>query len=421
MNLSPPDIKSDFKIKPFDINEINMSNGLNCYTINNLNTEIIKFNLVFKAGTKYGNAAAITLFSKVVFDGSINYKGNLFSENIDRKGAYVFCKPNADYLIFTLVCQKKDFKELLPVFLDGVFHPELSENNINSTKKREQNSLAEALQYNSVIAEHIFIPAVFGTNSPYGKVLRPEHFNDLTQKDLIAFHHAYIDINNCYALISGEIDELLKGSLGPLDEIISKGFTVSKVELGGFDYSPINQLIENPYSSQSYILMGSKTITKNHPDYIDLKIVTTLLGGYIGSRLMQNIREKSGYTYDISASVAGSEQVGLFRIDSEIQKGKEKEVLLEIENEINRIRNEAISEKELLRLKNYMMGELMSIFDGMFAREGAFLSVHNFGLDLSFYNRFQNSIKELNESTIMDIANRYLNFELFSKITVVPK
>ena len=45
------------------------------------------------------------------------------------------------------------------------------------------------------------------------------------------------------------------------------------------------------------VKMGYTTITRNHPDYLKLRVLMTLFGGYFGSRLMSNIREEKGYTY----------------------------------------------------------------------------------------------------------------------------
>ena len=41
----------------------------------------------------------------------------------------------------------------------------------------------------------------------------------------------------------------------------------------------------------------------NDPDYLSTRILTTVLGGYFGSRLMKNIREEKGYTYHIGADL----------------------------------------------------------------------------------------------------------------------
>lgn len=60
---------------------------------------------------------------------------------------------------------------------------------------------------------------------------------------------------------------------------------------------------EREDAMQSAVKMGYTTITRNHPDYLKLRVLMTLFGGYFGSRLMSNIREEKGYTYGISAGI----------------------------------------------------------------------------------------------------------------------
>lgn len=49
---------------------------------------------------------------------------------------------------------------------------------------------------------------------------------------------------------------------------------------------------EREDAMQSAVKMGCTTITRNHPDYLKLRVLMTLFGGYFGSRLMSNIREE---------------------------------------------------------------------------------------------------------------------------------
>ena len=61
--------------------------------------------------------------------------------------------------------------------------------------------------------------------------------------------------------------------------------------------------IEREDAMQSAVKLGTTTIMRTHPDYLKLRVLITLFGGYFGSRLMSNIREEKGYTYGISAGI----------------------------------------------------------------------------------------------------------------------
>ena len=56
-------------------------------------------------------------------------------------------------------------------------------------------------------------------------------------------------------------------------------------------------------SMQATVRVGHKGLARSHPDFHRLQVVNTILGGYFGSRLMKNIREEKGYTYETSEGV----------------------------------------------------------------------------------------------------------------------
>jgi zinc protease len=49
-----------------------------------------------------------------------------------------------------------------------------------------------------------------------------------------------------------------------------------------------------------------------------MQVLNNILGGHFGSRLMQNIREKKGYTYGIGSAMVGLRNSGFLVIVSEV-------------------------------------------------------------------------------------------------------
>ena len=50
---------------------------------------------------------------------------------------------------------------------------------------------------------------------------------------------------------------------------------------------------------QTAIRIGKRMIHRRHPDFAGFMVLNTIFGGYFGSRLMMNIREDKGYTYNV--------------------------------------------------------------------------------------------------------------------------
>ncbi len=71
-------------------------------------------------------------------------------------------------------------------------------------------------------------------------------------------------------------------------------------------------LVDKPGRSQTQVFMGQPTICATHPDYIALLVGNTVFGGTFTARLSHEIREKRGWSYGASSSVAADRHIGTF-------------------------------------------------------------------------------------------------------------
>ena len=110
---------------------------------------------------------------------------------------------------------------------------------------------------------------------------------------------------------------------------------------------------------QACLRIGRPIFNKTHKDYTTLHLFNLILGGYFGSRLMQNIREDKGYTYGINSIIISHLEGGHFVIVSEVGKDVCKDAINEILKEIKRLREELVPDEELKLVKNYISGEML--------------------------------------------------------------
>jgi predicted Zn-dependent peptidase len=179
--------------------------------------------------------------------------------------------------------------------------------------------------------------------------------------------------------------------------------------------------LEKKNAIQAALRIGSITIGKRHPDYHGLKIFDTILGGYFGSRLMKNIREGKGYTYGINSSVVSFELAAYKSISTEVGIEHVAATINEIGIEIRRLQNEPVGYVELELVRNYMLGEIVRMFDGPFATTDSFRAVWEFGLDYSYYTSMANKIRTIGADEIMHIARTYYKIEDLFEIVVGPE
>ena len=152
-----------------------------------------------------------------------------------------------------------------------------------------------------------------------------------------------------------------------------------------------------------------------------MQLLNLILGGYFGSRLMQNIREDKGYTYGINSIMISHLKDGHFTIVTEVGAEVCKAAVEEIFIEIQRLKKELVSEEELTLVKNYISGEMLRNLDSPFALSDGLRGNLPFGLDNTYFAKFIKDLKVVTAEKVLELANTYLKTEDLYLIISGPK
>jgi predicted Zn-dependent peptidase len=150
-------------------------------------------------------------------------------------------------------------------------------------------------------------------------------------------------------------------------------------------------------------------------------VVSTILGGYFGSRLMANIREDKGYTYGIGSNIISKLHAGHFYISTEVGADVTNQALTEIYKEIALLRDELVADEELELVKNYLTGTFLRSIDGAFSLAQKFTGVYFYNLGYDYYTKYIDTLKNITPENIKDFACKYLQEEDLYELVVGKK
>ncbi len=404
-------------IKTFQAPEADKSklaNGMPIYIINSGTEDIIKIDLQFKAGDWFQNKQLTAeTTSEMLTEGTQSLSSVEIANQLDYYGAILKSASNKDTATVTLVTLKKHLEPLVKLLSDIVKKPDFPENELSTyIENKKQRFLLERAKVNT-LSKIKFYEAIFGSNHPYGKVTEYEDFGKVKRDDLIQFHKDHYIAENCKALITGNTD--------------TETFRIINKYFGGSDWKkgsniavpqyPVQSLGEQEIFTpkqdavQAAIRIGKPVINKHHPDYLGMKIVTTVLGGYFGSRLMKKVREEKGYTYGINAILASFVYEGYFMIASEVGANVCRKAIDAIKQEIQRLKKEKVGSSELEMVKNYLTGELLRLFDGPLSTSSSYLTLMESEVSEDYFSRMFKKVNEIDAKEIIELANKYLNEE----------
>ncbi|HFC00691.1 MAG TPA: insulinase family protein [Phaeodactylibacter sp.] len=417
-SIQPP-IKEISNIHVPDFQEHILDNGIPVYEVHLGTQEILKLEIVFEAGRPFEHQKLVARATAALLrEGTATKKGAEIHETVDFYGGTLSVPVNLDTSNIVLYSLTKHFEKLLALLSEILTTPIFPEKELEIFKENSKRQLQLDLTKNDVVAYRILTEKIFGKEHPYGYNSSPEDYDALTRQEL--FHHFERNFHagNCTIIVSGKTNAQ---TINLLNKYIGKNL-VRKIPIQRniikTDFSPQKIKIDFSDSLQSAIRIGCKLFNRKHEDYAGFYVLNTLLGGYFGSRLMSNIREKKGYTYNIFSSIDPMVSDGYFYVGTEVSNDFVKPTMDNIYQEFEKLKTKPIQEEELKMVKNYLLGFFLTNLDGAFNVAELVKIMETENLPDGFFSSMVQKVKTISSEEIMELAQKYLKKENMWEVIV---
>lgn len=111
-------------------------------------------------------------------------------------------------------------------------------------------------------------------------------------------------------------------------------------------------------TDQVHLAFGIRTFDLYHEDATNMRVLSAVLGGGMSSRLFQKMRDELGICYYIGAAHEAFSDHGFLEITAGVPSARLKEALRAILSEVRLLRANGIEADELVRVKEYLIGNL---------------------------------------------------------------
>ncbi|OAT73322.1 M16 family metallopeptidase [Parageobacillus thermoglucosidasius] len=112
-------------------------------------------------------------------------------------------------------------------------------------------------------------------------------------------------------------------------------------------------------TEQAHLCIGFNGLPVGHPDIYTLIILNNILGGSMSSRLFQEVREQRGLAYSVFSYHSSYQDSGLLAIYAGTGNNQLDLLFETIQETIDKLKEDGITEKELKNSKEQMKGSLM--------------------------------------------------------------
>lgn len=393
--------------------KISFSNGTDLLVIDEGDVDVCRIDLIFDGGSRYQQNkleanAAISLLT----EGSTKYNSQQISEHFDFYGSFINVNADKDFAKVTAYSINRYFDKTIEMLEEVVKNPSYPENELQVWSKRGKQNLSVELEKTSTLSRIEFFKNIYGENHPYGSFATPNDYDNIQRDNLSRFHSSNIGSSDATIVLSGKISDTHIRTIEKHFGNSSWGSNRSKsiLSIEDFGQTTGKHFVQKSSAVQSSIKIGRVLFKRDHPDYTDMVVVNTILGGYFGSRLMKNIREDKGYTYGIGSYLGTLRDSGFIVVSTDVGSEYTLQTLEEIRKEINRLRSELVTENELDTVRSYLMGDILRSFNGPFAVSDNIIGLLNFNqLDYNFFQNLINSVKAISPYRIKELSEKWLS------------
>ncbi|MDA8084111.1 MAG: pitrilysin family protein [Nitrospiraceae bacterium] len=406
-----------------------LPNGLTLLHAEKKALPIVKVVVAFRAGSitePQDKAGLANLTADLLNEGTATRSSRQISEAIEFVGGSLQTSGGNDYVTASLSVLKKDIGLGFELLSDILLHPAFSEQEISRRKALIKSAILQQKEEPAVVASKAFMKAVFGDH-PYGWPVEgtEESLDAITRQDIVGFYSAYYAPNNAVMAVVGDI------SRPELMALIEKYF--HGWEKKGVSTRPLPAL--KPRSgpdvlkiqkdiTQANIILGHLGITRDNPDYYAVTVMNYILGGGgFASRLVDDIRDNRGLSYDVHSFFAAQKYSGYFEAGLQTKNPTAQVAIDEVLKQMERIRTEPVTTKELDDAKSYLTGSFPLKVDSN-SKIAAFLTaVELYHLGLDYIDNYKGYIQAVTKEDVLRVAKKYLDPKNYVLVIVgnIPK
>lgn len=393
--------------------ETKLANGLSVVIVEDARLPLVSFRLAFGFGDAHDPEhlpGLSDMLAGLLTEGTESRTSRQIADEVARMGATLTAGASSDYTTVAGSALTRFHPEVLELIADVTMHPSFPEHEVELVRQNSKESLKQQRAQPSFLATEMVSRVMFGAH-PYAQVApTPESLDATTRSHLVDFHRRKYVPNNAVLIVVGDVraSDTLK-----LVENLFNEWQPGEALRNDFPTPPVRNarstyLVDRPGSAQSNIVIANHGITRSNPDYFSLLLMHTVFGATASSRLFMNLREEKGYTYGAYSNLDARRTAGTFRSSAEVRTPVTGDSLKEFFYELERIRTDPVSEKEIADAKSYLTGVFPIRLETQEGIIDQLVQIKMLGLGDDYLYEYRNRVQAVTREDILRVAREYI-------------
>jgi len=283
----------------------------------------------------------------------------IISHELDALGCQYNAFTGHEYTGYYAKGDAKNFKKIFDIVSDIYLNSTLPEGEM----EKEKGVIIEEINMYEDIPQaqvnELFEQSLYG-DQPAGRSILglKENIRKMKRDDFVKYKKTHYVAENTVIIVSGQVksDEVYSEVKKYFADVHTHK-SGKKVKTKDLQSKP-SILIKYKETDQTHFILGIRTFSIFDKRNSSLLVLSSILGIGMSSRLFTKLREEMGVAYYVKASNDTSSDHGSFQISAGVNNQRVKEVIKEILNECDLLTRELVSERELRKVKSFLIGNI---------------------------------------------------------------
>lgn len=339
-----------------------LDNGMTVLIMPFNHLPLITFRMLFPHGAAHdddGYYGCAHLTGELLNKGSHNYSAQSFIREVEQIGGILGSSTNIDYSVIVGEFLSHQFNTGMTLLSEMVRNPIFPPDEIEKEKRKVIGEIIGKQDSPSYLADLHFRNFLY-KNHPYGHPVEgnQETIISISREHLTQKYTLQYQPKDAILIIVGDIDPVNAEQIvrTHFESWTSRAVSVKSIDISEVAKSPGIRLVDKPEMTQVQIRLGNVGIRRKNPDFFQVVVMNSILGGSFTSRLINQIRVKRGLSYSAWSRFSMRMHGGECVIGTFTKNDSVGEVITVIIEELRKMQNEVVTNEEIERVKEYLTG-----------------------------------------------------------------
>lgn len=380
---------------------------------NKLN-DIVAFQIYAKGGTFIEKKPGISsMTASGMLKGTKKYSAIDLSQTMEQNGIKINPSANADYFSISVKTTKNDLPLTFDLLNEMVNNASFDPQEIEKIKSEKIYAIRQLRDNPSSAAFEDFKTELWkGTAyGVTGKVME-KTLPAINKNDILDYYSTIFYPENLVISVNGNVND--KKMIEYFTNIFN-GTKGTKFDYAAYrnQFKPIQatkSLQDAKDVEASWLVMGWLTDgVTNKKDIAVLQVIDSLLGSGMSSRLFNHLRDEQGLAYQVGSTYSGNVNKGVFAVYIGTNPATAVHSKNELLKQINILKKEFVSEKELQEAKDKIMGNFILAQETNMEKASTLGWFEASGRGYKYIDEFPSLIESVSASDVIRIANKYFD------------